>query len=226
MNGPTVLTWKWGNKYTADHVNILAAMVRRNSRLEHRFVCLTDEPKGIDKGIEIYSAPKELNKFEKMVRRVWVFSEGIKRFAGPRFIQFDLDMLILKDITDMLARKEDFIVWRCPFPRVHKYCFNPSMMMMTTGKYDRIWQRFSRDPGRELRAANNGWPMCEDQAIISHMMPAKSASWDERDGLYGPEALDNLPDNARIIGMYGRHFDPAKPSLQAQYPWIKDHWKH
>lgn len=201
-------------------------MVRRNSRLEHRFVCLTDEHQGIDKRIEIARPPRHLEIFEKMIRRVWVFSEQIRKHVGNRFIQFDLDMLILSDITDMLARTEDFIVWRCRFPRVHDYCFNPSMMMMDTGSHARVWREFLANPGKVRRAANNGWPMCEDQGIISHSMPENSASWDWTDGIYGPEALDNPPTNARIIGLYGKQYDPADKRLQVQYPWIKDHWRH
>ena len=44
----TVACLKWGRKYGVDYVNILRDMVRRHLAVPHRFVCLTDDPAGIE----------------------------------------------------------------------------------------------------------------------------------------------------------------------------------
>src|SRR5690606_34220265 len=58
----TVLTWLWrqpGGRtgYTASHVNIWAAMVRRHLAMPHRLACVTDMPEGIMTEVEIIDPP-------------------------------------------------------------------------------------------------------------------------------------------------------------------------
>ena len=50
---------KWGNKYSGEYVNNLRKMVQQNyTKKRHKFICYTDDPDGIDKGITIRSIPK------------------------------------------------------------------------------------------------------------------------------------------------------------------------
>src|SRR5690554_5669781 len=46
------VTWKWGQDYRhtfcAEHVNVLERMVRRHYDGDLRFVCVTDDPEGIE----------------------------------------------------------------------------------------------------------------------------------------------------------------------------------
>ena len=53
-NKRNVICIKWGNKFGADYVNRLYKMVEKNLTLEHRFVCFTDDSKGIVEGVENY----------------------------------------------------------------------------------------------------------------------------------------------------------------------------
>src|SRR6185369_10690146 len=55
----SVVCWKWkpSNGYRSafgpETVNVLRAMVRRHYQKPHRFICVTDDSRGIDPGIEI-----------------------------------------------------------------------------------------------------------------------------------------------------------------------------
>ena len=47
-----VVCIKWGDKFSADYVNRLYNMVQRNLTLEHRFICLTEDPTDLNPKIE------------------------------------------------------------------------------------------------------------------------------------------------------------------------------
>ena len=54
-----VICWKWKprhgyrSKFGPETVNVLRHMVRRFLKIEHRFSCITDDPRGIEPGIRI-----------------------------------------------------------------------------------------------------------------------------------------------------------------------------
>ena len=56
-----VLCLKHGNKYSSQYVNVLYSMVKRNLTIPFKFVCLTDDPRGLDKDIQCLELPKELS---------------------------------------------------------------------------------------------------------------------------------------------------------------------
>ncbi len=53
-----VLCLKWGDKYSAEYVNILYNMVNRNLTIDYEFICFTENSKGIDKHITVKPLPK------------------------------------------------------------------------------------------------------------------------------------------------------------------------
>lgn len=50
-----VVCMKWGTVYGPEYVNILHHMVQRNLTGPYRFICLTDNPAGLEEGIETFS---------------------------------------------------------------------------------------------------------------------------------------------------------------------------
>ena len=52
-----VLCMKWGTKYGPEYVNRLYAMVRRHLRGDFRFVCLTDDARGIRAEVQCLPIP-------------------------------------------------------------------------------------------------------------------------------------------------------------------------
>ena len=52
-----ILTMKWGTLYSADDVNRLFRQVRRHLIPPHRFICFTDDARGLDPGIEAMPLP-------------------------------------------------------------------------------------------------------------------------------------------------------------------------
>jgi len=49
---------KWGSKFSPEYVNRLYAMVSRNINSKFRFVCFTENSKGIRPEVEIQDLPE------------------------------------------------------------------------------------------------------------------------------------------------------------------------
>lgn len=235
----SVVTWLWGSKYSTTHVNMLRAMVKRHLDMDHEFVCLSDKNKGFRSDIRVVPLPKAGSRANDpmALKRVWMFSEEAGEVIGPRFINIDLDTVIVGDITPLLSRTEDFIVWKAPFydAKHHEingppYCYNASLMMMDAGSRKWVWERFSKDPDKEIRhAEHSGWIYHGDSDIVSNMLIPNEATWDLSDGLYAYWThLDMgekpLPPDARIVSFYGPRCDPADPVVQRKSPWVKRYW--
>ena len=108
MNAPSnevvnVLCMKWGTKYSADYVNTLYAMVSRNLSREFRFVCLTEDARGLDKKIEVFPLPEiavSLDGPERGWNKLAVFSETLYDLKG-KVLCLDLDLIITGSLDDI-----------------------------------------------------------------------------------------------------------------------------
>ena len=56
-----ILCLKWGTRYPASFTNILYASVKRHLHRPFRFVCLTDDPTGLNPGIDAEPLPENPN---------------------------------------------------------------------------------------------------------------------------------------------------------------------
>ena len=89
----TIVTWLWGKKYSANHVNILRAMVARNLDWTHEFVCFTDRPlREFRKDIKVLPLPVTGSRAKDpmALKRLWMFSEEALESLGGRFVNIDL----------------------------------------------------------------------------------------------------------------------------------------
>ena len=210
----TVVTWLWKSTgwrsgYEAKHVNVLQKMVAANLNIPHRFVCVTDMPKGIWcdtiplwKEPDVFVMPQKPNCY----RRLKAFSPDIRELFGDRFVSMDLDAVIMDDITPLLSRQEDFIMLKG-----HSSPYNGSLWMMNTGAREKVWKEF--DPelspirARESRRENGKSYYGSDQAWISHKIPGE-VTWSEADGIYQfwnglHEKGHTLPANTKLVFFNG-----------------------
>src|SRR5690625_5755702 len=113
----TVAAWKWRGtrEYTSEHVNVLFRAVADNLRTPHRFVCITDDPLGLDDNINVVELP-DFDHIEvrpgfpsSYVRLLWFCPEFSKRL-GDRILTLDFDDLVLGDLTTYVERDVDFFV--------------------------------------------------------------------------------------------------------------------
>jgi hypothetical protein len=110
---------KWGTRYGADYVNVLYRAVRDHMAYPHRFVCLTNEPEGIDPGVEVMPVPDiGLDPSEWLKRGCWpkvaLFAPGV--FADDEHVLYlDLDLMIVGGLAafiDLLRERPGFYTLR------------------------------------------------------------------------------------------------------------------
>lgn len=231
----TVCTWKWKERdgyhshFTAAHVNTLRAMVDRCYRKPHDFVCITDDPAGIDGDIRTvpiwndYSdlpGPNGVNCY----RRMRAFSVEAAEIIGPRFVSLDLDGVLRGDVTPLWDRPEDFVIWG---DTARNTPYNGSMWLLRAGTRRQVWETFDREasPRRARMAGMVG----SDQAWIGVCLGPNEPRWTEADGVHSwrvhiKKRGGALPDHARAVFFHGRE-KPWQPELQARFAWIREHYR-
>lgn len=246
----SIICWKWGNKiqkkkkiiYSSDHVNILFNMVQRNTKNlneEYEFVCITDNPQGINKDIRIIPLKSELIKYDGFFVKLEIYKENfIDILNNDRFIAIDLDALIVNDISSLINRTEPFIIWGEHW-RSEPYC--TALQMMNCGCRSNVWDTFKIEDYIKDDEING-----LDQTHVNKILYPNEYMWTTKDGIYnfrsdimkvtefkrrinnGYEKIFNgdgtIPDNAKIIFFNG-HYDPSQVDLQKEYPWIKEYWR-
>lgn len=233
----TFVTWKWvppgryRSHFGPETVNTLRAMVARHYPKPHRFVCVTDDAEGLDPRVDVIPAwndyadlpPPCGGRNPSCYRRLRMFHPAIGDVFGPRFLSMDLDVVVTADLTPIVERPEDFVIWGDTNPRTF---YNGSLVLMTAGARPHVWTTF--DPIASPLAAKAAGHFGSDQGWISHCLGKGEATWTKDDGVYSfqnhlkPQA-GLLPENARIVVFHG-HQDPWAREVQRTYPWVRQHW--
>lgn len=235
-----IVCWLWRpeavyrSQFEPKHVNILRRMVARNYPHPHRFSCITDQTEGFDPEVNVIPIWKDHGERQSLYgpgtpacyRRLKAFSKEMKQLLGERFISIDLDVVITGDISDILHRKEDFVIWGAT---MRKTPYNGSLWMMTAGAREKVWTGFNDNPEKAISRARGAGFYGSDQAWMCYSLGPKEATWNESHGVYSyrMHVKNNggkMPNNARIVFFEG-HYDPWNPVTQAQCPWIADHYK-
>lgn len=233
----SVICWKWRpvngyrSKFGPETVNTLRRMVRRHYPSPHRFICVTDEPNGLDTDVEVLPLWNDFanvpsphgGKQPSCYRRLKAFSAEAVEWFGPRFVSLDLDTVIVGDLRPLFDRPEDFLVWGETHPRSF---YNGSMWMMTAGARRQVFEDF--DPVKSPRMAKAAGRFGSDQGWLSYRLGPGEATWGRQDGVYSFRVhLQNgavpLPDNARIVMFHG-HQDPWSPRSKG-IDWIREHYQ-
>ena len=92
-----VLCLKWGSYYGPEYVNRLYAGVKRNLSRPFRFVCVTDDPTGLNDGIETIPFPDDPHvigrKWPNIFIKLCLFKDGFANLEGPTLF-LDIDLLV------------------------------------------------------------------------------------------------------------------------------------
>lgn len=112
----TVICMKWGTLYGPEYVNRLHAMVRRNTRRPLRFICFTEDAKGLHPGIEVQPLPPiriPAHHQRFPWRKMSLWGESLGDLTG-QVLFLDLDLVVTGDVDGFFdhAPGEDFVVIR------------------------------------------------------------------------------------------------------------------
>lgn len=227
--------WKWStpgyrSTFGPEAVNVLAAMIRRHYPEPHRILCVTNDPAGIEPGVEIVPDRADFADIPSphgggnpsCYRRLRLFEPDAAATFGDRIVSIDLDCVILDDLRPLLDVPNDLVLWQDP-GRPDQYC--ASMMLLRAGTRPDVWSGF--DPARSPASARAAGCMGSDQGWLSYCLGPWEARWTAEDGIlsYRLDQLDRvpLPESARVVMFHGGQ-DPWSPGPQ-QLGWVRRHYR-
>ena len=237
----SIVTFKWkpiGNYrsiFGPEQVKVMRSMVARNYPEPHRFICVTDDPAGLE---DVETVPlwddyahipnPSFRGGPSCYRRLKVFSRDIGKVLGERFVCLDLDMLITGDLRPLLNRTEDFIAWKNPNPM---WPYNGSMFMLTAGSRPEVWESF--DPETSPSISHSANCKGSDQGWMSYVLGPSEATWGTQDGVWsyqdqilrrrGVTLAERLPSGAKVVAFHGA-IDPWH-RVAKRTPWIREHYR-
>lgn len=231
----TVVTFKWTSfgyrsVFTGETVNAVRRMVARHYPHPHRFVCVTDDPAGVGRDVEIVPLWQDFahvpsphgGRNPSCYRRLRIFHPDAGQWFGDRFVTIDLDTVIVGDLSPLWHRSEDIVLWGDTNPTTY---YNGSMILLAAGARPQVWTEF--DPVTSPALAKAAGQFGSDQAWISYRLGRGEAMWTQADGVVSyrkhirPRG-NELPSGARVVMFHGEH-NPWDLGLR-RVPWIRDHY--
>lgn len=226
----TVITLKWGTKYTSAHVNILYRSLLRHLNAPFKMVCFTDDEHGLDDNIikrPLWDNPLNL---EMNYRKLKVFDPSIAGEFNHNFLLMDIDAVITGDLS-ILSDATSNMIWKSKSQGKKNMVYNTSIVRIVDDSYSHMWKLFIENPSYYIREAKtvDGW-VGSDQAIVSYFVKGNIDTVTEDDGFVSirdHKALikNSIPRNVRYVSFYGGVYgDPHDPNLRKTYHWIDTHW--
>lgn len=173
---------KWGTRFGPDYVNVIRSAVAENLAAPHRFVCLTNQPEGIDPRVEVMPVPEfGVPEVEWTKRGCWpkvaLFKEGV--FADDEVVLYlDLDVLVVGDLAPfvgLLAKDHAFYTLRE---------WNPALVRLLP---------LSLRPDRGSQGSVYVWRAGEQRHVFadftSRVEEVRAAYWSDR--FYLPKVAKN-----------------------------------
>ena len=206
----TFVCVKAGRLYGADYVNILRDMVARNlpEGYPGRFVCFTDDPEGLDPGIEVRDLPTDL---ERWWGKLYLFKKGLFP-DGERIVFFDLDTAIVGKLDDLVKYAGDFATLR-DFYRPEG--LGPAVILWKAGAASHYWDKWDAAGRPRNYHGDQGWleSMPYEGEILQDLFPSHFCSF-KRDCHPLP------PKGARVVCFHG---EPRPHNANAE--WVKQVWR-
>jgi len=235
-----VLCVKWGNKFAPLYVNRLHNMVQRHLTAPHQFVCLTDDPAGLQDGVR--TLPLARDDLEFCWNKLLLFGELPLEGVA---LYFDLDVVITGGIDVLLTHRPGEPFLGIPdWSRPHAPQFNASVMRFEINRFHWILDEFVEKRGIGQLQERRQW-----DAYLGSRDQVVYFEGDRRYGgdqewlssrLFPPDAIRRhgfpdgwvlsykrhgrgaLPRDCRVMVFHGY---PKMRDPDASEPWIREHWR-
>ena len=224
-----IICLKWGTKFGPEYVNNLYSGIARNTTVDFRFHCFTDDVTGVRPEVFCHDLPK-LN-ITGWWYKLWLFSNELRFNPGDRIMFFDLNTLVTGNIDDILSHECDKnLTGLRNFYRPQR--FASGLLMWRHGTQTHIWEKFKADPqGAQQQSPDGDQEWTERCATEYHR-------WQEiyPDCIYSykQSCSRGLPGNAKIVCYHGtpsiiQSFTETVKNYDGTWPpqqWPLEHWKH
>ncbi|HKJ22029.1 MAG TPA: hypothetical protein VKA13_02990 [Gammaproteobacteria bacterium] len=240
----TVISMKWGTRYSVDYANRLYSMVRRNLRGDLRFLCFTDDPAGLAPEIEAHPLPPiELPEPARWQgwRKISLFQHPLADLSGD-VLFLDLDIVITGSLDEFFDYHPGRFCIIENWTQLGKGIGNTTAYRFVPGENTDIYERLMADTDRVLatyRASQQYvsacipdmvfWPSQWCMSFKYHLVPSFPMNW---------FVAPRLPRDARLIAFTGKP-DPDEAAVGhwpaplhkrihkhiRPAPWIAAHWR-
>jgi hypothetical protein len=230
-----VLCLKHGTKYSAEYVNRLYNMVKRNCTLDFEFVCLTEDPTDINPKIKIIPLPAGLTGWWC---KPYMFSNDLP--LKGTVLYMDLDVVIAGNIDKLFTYQpghwctiRDFT--RAMRPNWPKY--NSSIVRFDVGQLDFLWRIFEKDAKDIQRKyfGDQDFLFAEtrkNQAMLYPDSWIQSWKWEVRKdrafapgGTKGNRKLRVIEDVTPRVECCVCVFHGDPNPANCEDPWVKKNWQ-
>ena len=228
---------KHGNKYSAEYVNTLYNMFRRNAPSDIRFACYTEDRQGLNSNIEVFSLPI-VNKVHGWWYKPFFFNPLLP--TQGVILYCDLDVVIFRNIEKFYTMHQgkfcilrDFTrATRPNWPR-----FNSSIFRVNTGDHSYLYNNFVREPELHIKKYHGDQDYIYNEVIQSnqpfHLYPdrwAESYKWEMRKGA----KIERIKGTRNFVNQGEPHihldtsvavFHGEPNPQQCIDPWVVDNWR-
>ncbi len=236
-----VLCVKWGSKYGPEYVNRLHGMVSRHLNGPFRFVCLTDDAKGVSQAVEcmpLPAVPVPEEAPERGWKKLGAFSPKLETLKGATILYLDLDIVIVDALAPLFEGKESFSIirdWYHPLSLIG----NSSVFRYSLDLHTGVFEDFCRNGDAIRRKFRN-----EQEYLTRYMADAGQLTfWPKQWCCSFRRAClpawpmnfwraPALPADCRIIVFHGEPKPPeaitGNTTLTHFFlpaPWIAEHWR-
>jgi hypothetical protein len=233
-NTVNIVCLKWGTKYGADYVNNLYASVKRNTTVDFKFWCFTDNAVGINPEVTVEPLPyaKHLNTWWN---KLYLFSNNLPIPKGEKIFYIDLDTVIVDNIDQLISKKvtKQIVVLKDFYHSIAKSAtlIGSGLMCWQHGRYRKIWSSFIKDANHIVQAAKT----YGDQWYIEQHIK-RYEFWQElfpdQVVSFKVHCLEGLPARAAVICYHGRPSIPESYTVNtnigrdviAPQTWVKNYW--
>lgn len=231
-----ICTFKWGTKYTVEHVARLRRMLARNLTIPYQFTLISDQPYPDRQALEYMGLDVRVVRLWDSMReaklcgvRLRAFSRDVEPQLGKRFCWVDLDVVITGNVDHIFGRPEPFVGLATPRGPLH---YNGSLIMMDAGARASVYAEWTPERYASLVKHYQAMGMKHGGQSDEGWMTYCLGGEEERFELV-PNGIryfkhlrpGPLDPSVRLVVMNGLRYDPSMPALQASHPWIKEHWR-
>lgn len=202
-------------------------MVKRNLHIPFRFLCMTDDPRGINPNVEIL--PLEDEGLEGWWYKVTLFKQQLYHIKEPT-LYLDLDVVIKNDIEPFFDLPGEFCIIEDWNSYPERRFWNSSIFRFIPGAHPEVWEDFIKNPDEIIRRLHG------DQEWITEKMPNPTLWPKEWCPSFKANCIDRRkrtllpePEAAKIVVFHGRPNPPeAISGIIKRYPpctWVAKYWR-
>jgi hypothetical protein len=218
-----ILCVKWGDKYSAEYVNKLYSMVKRNLPRDFDFYCYTEDPSEIREEVKVIPIESDLERW-------WLKIDLLGKFNDHGTnILFDLDIVIINPLSKLMKHDASklsvlYTAWKdgmyqpCSDDR-YPTMYNSSIMMWKDDQGVPAYELFQRKKVDSLFKYKGVDRFLYNEQLELETLPIDIAYSYNKGTHYKTDSQIGLHRPAYEVCLFNEGAD-----ICLAQPWVKNYW--